>query len=1056
MPLENLEKPIITKVAGPLVVAKNMKNTSLYDMVKVGKLGLIGEIIEIHQDKASIQVYEETSGVGPGEEVVLLNHPLSIELGPGLLGNIFDGIGRPLSFLAENYGERLKRGVEVSSLNREKKYEFTPTVKVSEKLKKGAIIGFVNETKSVCHKIMLPPNLSGEILEIKEGKFTVKETIGTIKKEDGTTFNLTLMQKFPVRKQRPFLKKLAPKFPLITGQRIIDSLFPIAKGGIAAVPGPFGSGKTIVQHQIAKWADADVIIYIGCGERGNEMTDILNEFPTIKDPKTNTNLMEKTVLIANTSDMPVAAREASIYTGITIAEYFRDMGLNVALIADSTSRWAEALREMSGRLQEMPGEEGYPAYLGSRLAEFYERAGRVITLNNKETSLTIIGAVSPPGGDISEPVSQATLRIVKVFWGLDSNLAYKRHFPAINWLKSYSLYWENIKEWFEENISKDWEVLRLKIINLLQDEAKLEEIVKLVGMNSITETEKLKLEIAKCIREDFLHQNAFHEIDCFSSLERQFMMMKMLICFFETAKEAISSSSITVEEICAISVKEEIGRFKYVSNSNLKQEYEKILKKIKTEIFNLNKLKIEWEKELVTLQKKEYKTIKEIAGPLMLIENVENVCYNEIGEIILSNNEKRLCKVLEVDENKALVQLFESGFGINLKQSRVKFLGHSMQFNASREIIGRRFNGLGKPIDGLPEIIPEKSLEIDPITINPTQRSYPNEFIQTGVSAIDGLNTLVKGQKLPIFSASGLPHKNLAAQIARQATVLNKSENFAIVFAAIGITFEEADFFIKDFEKTNSINHSVMFINLANDPAIERIATPKMALTAAEYLAFTLNMTVLVILTDITNYADALREVSAAKKEIPSRRGYPGYMYTDFASLYERAGTIKNKKGSITMIPILTMPEDDKTHPIPDLTGYITEGQIILNRELLNKNINPPIDVLSSLSRLKDKGIGEDKTRKDHKDLLNQLFSSYAIGKNARELVEILGEDSISKLDFKYLKFAEEFEKNFLNQGYNKNRTIEETLNIGWQLLKILPKSELKRIDYNILEEYYK
>ena len=452
---------------------------------------------------------------------------------------------------------------------------------------------------------------------------------------------------------------------------------------------------------------------------------------------------------------------------------------------------------------------------------------------------------------------------------------------------------------------------------------------------------------------------------------------------------------------------------------------------------------------------KEYKTIKEIAGPLMLVEDVQDVAYNEIGEIILQNGEKRLCNVLEIFKTNALVQLFQAGFGINPQNSRVKFLGRSMQLNVSEKILGRRFNGLSQPIDGLPEIIPEKSLEIDGTTINPTKREYPNEFIQTGISAIDGLNTLVKGQKLPIFSASGLPHKELAAQIAKNATVLKKSENFAIVFAAIGITFEEADFFIKSFEKTNVINHSVLFINLANDPAIERIATPKMALTAAEYLAFDLEKDVLVILTDMTNYADALREVSAARKEIPSKRGYPGYMYTDFASIYERAGRIKNKNGSITMIPILTMPEDDKTHPIPDLTGYITEGQIILSRELYGENVNPPIDVLSSLSRLKDKGIGKNKTRKDHKDLLNQLFSCYANGKNIQELAEILGEDSLTELDLKYLNFKKEFEDRFLNQGFNSNRTIFETLDIGWSLLKLLPKSELKRINDSLIEEFY-
>ena len=585
----SFKKGLIEKVSGPLVVAKNMKDVSLFDMVRVGNLGLIGEIIEIKDDKASIQVYENTSLVAPLEEVVCLNSPLSIELGPGLVGNIFDGIGRPLLKLAENGSNKLERGISVASLNTEKKYRFTPTVKVLDKLEKGAIVGFVYETNSICHKIMLPPEVCGTILKIEEGEFTVTETIGVLEKKDKTLHNLSLMHKFPVRKQRPILKKLSPNMPLITGQRILDSLFPIAKGGVAAVPGPFGSGKTIVQHQIAKWADADLIVYIGCGERGNEMTDILNEFPTIKDPKTNNSLMEKTVLIANTSDMPVAAREASIYTGITIAEYFRDMGLNVCLIADSTSRWAEALREMSGRLQEMPGEEGYPAYLGSRLAEFYERAGRVVTLNKKETSLTIVGAVSPQGGDISEPVSQATLKIVKVFWGLDYDLAYKRHFPAINWIKSYSLYWDNVKEWFLKNISQDWENLRQKILNLLQEEKKLEEILKLIGISALKETDKLKLSVCKCIREDFLHQNAFDEIDTFSSLKKQFFIMSLIVFYYKQAKEAILNFKIKEKEIVKINALEEIARFKYVKENQMEEKFEQILKDLEQQIEKITK-----------------------------------------------------------------------------------------------------------------------------------------------------------------------------------------------------------------------------------------------------------------------------------------------------------------------------------------------------------------------------------------------------------------------------------------------------------------------------------
>lgn len=509
-----MAKGIIKKVAGPLVIAEGMKECNMYDVVRVGEQHLIGEIIEMHGDKASVQVYEETSGLGPGTPVVTTGMPLSVELGPGLIGSIFDGIQRPLDDIMKAAGNNLRRGVEVPSLKRDKKWEFKASAKNGDKVTGGDVLGTVKETDVVTQKIMVPPNISGKIKSISDGSFKVDEVIAIIDTGSGEK-EITLMQKWPVRIGRPYKEKLSPDMPLVTGQRVIDTLFPIAKGGVASVPGPFGSGKTVVQHQLAKWADADIVVYIGCGERGNEMTDVLNEFPELIDPKTGKSLMERTVLIANTSDMPVAAREASIYTGITIAEYFRDMGFSVALMADSTSRWAEALREMSGRLEEMPGEEGYPAYLGSRLAQFYERAGRVVTLgsDDKEGALSVIGAVSPPGGDISEPVSQATLRIVKVFWGLDANLAYKRHFPAINWLTSYSLYIDTMEKWFNEHVNGNWMNLRNDIMHLLQEESELDEIVKMVGMDALSPTDRIKLEAARSIREDFLHQNAFHDVD---------------------------------------------------------------------------------------------------------------------------------------------------------------------------------------------------------------------------------------------------------------------------------------------------------------------------------------------------------------------------------------------------------------------------------------------------------------------------------------------------------------------------------------------------------------
>ncbi len=579
-------KGVIRKVAGPLVIADGMRDANMFDVVRVSDRELIGEIIEMHGDQASIQVYEETAGLGPGEPVVSTGAPMSVELGPGLIGSIYDGIQRPLDDIMKVSGNLLKRGVQVPSLKRELKWEFEPTAKVGDMVEAGDILGTVRETSVVTQKIMVPYGIKGQVSKIDAGTYDVTEVIAVIQTDDGEK-EITLMQKWPVRKGRPYKEKKNPNKPLITGQRVVDTLFPIARGGVASVPGPFGSGKTVIQHQLAKWAEADIVVYIGCGERGNEMTDVLNEFPELKDPKTGQSLMERTVLIANTSDMPVAAREASIYTGITIAEYFRDMGYSVALMADSTSRWAEALREMSGRLEEMPGEEGYPAYLGSRLAQFYERAGDVVTLGKegRDGALSVIGAVSPPGGDISEPVSQATLRIVKVFWGLDSALAYKRHFPAINWLTSYSLYVDSIGPWFTKNVDPNWLTLRQKLMSLLQEEAELEEIVKMVGMDALSAPDRLKMEAARSIREDYLHQNSFHEIDTYTSLKKQEMMMELVIGFYEQAAEALGEGA-DVDALIKMPVREAIGRFKYTPEDSLDVEFSKINHQLSLEIAN--------------------------------------------------------------------------------------------------------------------------------------------------------------------------------------------------------------------------------------------------------------------------------------------------------------------------------------------------------------------------------------------------------------------------------------------------------------------------------------
>ena len=577
----------IVKVAGPLIVAEGLKNCKMFDVVRVSDKNLIGEIIELRGDRASIQVYEETGGLGTGEDVVSTNEPLSVELGPGIIEGIYDGIQRPLNKLVEATGDRIARGVNMSALDREKKWKFVPKVAKGDKVSAGDIIGTVQENKVVEHRIMVPFGVEGTVSKIQEGEFTIDEVVCVVKTEKGDK-KLTMSQKWPVRRGRPYKTKMSPVTPLVTGQRVIDTFFPVAKGGAACIPGPFGSGKTVVQHQLAKWADADIIVYVGCGERGNEMTDVLNEFPELVDPTTGEPLMKRTVLIANTSDMPVAAREASIYTGITIAEYFRDMGYNVAIMADSSSRWAEALREMSGRLEEMPGEEGYPAYLSSRLAEYYERAGIVKTLGSDDRtgSITAISAVSPPGGDLSEPVSQATLRIVKVFWGLSASLAYRRHFPAIDWIQSYSLYGDSMGDWYKDNVDAEWEENRAKALRILQEEAQLEEIVRLVGMDALSYADRLTMETAKSLREDYLHQDAFHEVDTYASLKKQFMMLKLILECDKYSREALAKD-VDLEDILKIGAREMIGRIKYIPESEL-SKIEQIGKQMRQQLSALS------------------------------------------------------------------------------------------------------------------------------------------------------------------------------------------------------------------------------------------------------------------------------------------------------------------------------------------------------------------------------------------------------------------------------------------------------------------------------------
>ncbi|MEX1376937.1 MAG: V-type ATP synthase subunit A [Eubacteriales bacterium] len=577
----------IVKVSGPLIVAEGMADVKVFDVVRVSEQRLIGEVIELRGDKASIQVYEETAGLGPGEIVETTGNPLSVELAPGLIESIFDGIQRPLERIREQCGDRIARGIDVSSLDHNKKWDFKSVVKVGDKVSGGTILGTVQETSVVEHRVMVPPDVSGEVTWIHNGEATIVEPICKLKTKKGEEIELPMLQKWPVRIGRPYKSKLPPTQPMVTGQRVIDTFFPVAKGGVAAVPGPFGSGKTVVQHQLAKWADADIIVYVGCGERGNEMTDVLREFPELKDPRTGEPLMKRTVLIANTSDMPVAAREASIYTGITLAEYFRDMGYEVAIMADSTSRWAEALREMSGRLEEMPGEEGYPAYLSSRLAQYYERAGMVNCLgdDDRQGAITAIGAVSPPGGDMSEPVTQNTLRIVKVFWGLSAQLAYRRHFPAVDWLQSYSLYIDRLGDWYDEEVAADWSQIRDDAMRVLQEESELEEVVRLVGVDALSFHDRLTLEAARSIREDYLHQNAFHDIDTYASLNKQYRMLKLIMSYYREAIGALDSG-VDFFDITSIPVLEKIGRAKYIEEDKM-EKYDTIETELRNQLTDL-------------------------------------------------------------------------------------------------------------------------------------------------------------------------------------------------------------------------------------------------------------------------------------------------------------------------------------------------------------------------------------------------------------------------------------------------------------------------------------
>jgi len=745
--------------------------------------------------------------------------PLSVELGPGILGQIYDGIQRPLTVLFEKTGPFIKRGLAPAAIDRSKKWHFVPTADTGTNVSGGDVLGTVKETTLITQRIMVPPNQSGKVISIvPEGDYTVTEPIGEMETKTGPV-SLFMMHTWPVRIARPFKRKLPSEIPLITGQRIIDFFFPVAKGGTAAVPGPFGSGKTVLQQALAKIRRRPshrLRRLWGARKRDGGSS---RNIPTLLDPRTQQPLMNRTTLVANTSNMPIAAREASVYTGITIAEYFRDMGYDTALMADSTSRWAEALREISGRLEEMPGEEGYPAYLASRLADFYERSGRLEVLGSesKQGSISVIGAVSPPGGDFSEPITQNTLRIVKVFWALDSELAKRRHFPAINWLTSYSLYLDTLETWYPKEVGPEWVDLRKVAMYLLQRDEELREIVMLVGPDALSEGQRVILEASKMIKEDFLMQQSYNPADSYCDKTKTYNMIRTILHYYNLMQKAVDEN-IPLQKVLELPVKNDIGRMRLTPADKF-TDYSQNLNERLDQEFKMLTARPSRRNRMVSLAGLEYRTVREISGPLIFVEQVRGVGYGELARIRTPSGEERRGQVLEVGGGVAVVQIFEGTSGLDVSATSVRFTGETVKLPVSQDMLGRIFDGSGRPTDGGPRIIPDDYLDVNGSPINPFAREYPREFIQTGVSAIDGMNTLVRGQKLPLFSASGLPHNQIAAQIARQAKVRGTDEPFTTVFAAMGITADEARFFRDDFEKQGAFDHVTMFVNLADDPA---------------------------------------------------------------------------------------------------------------------------------------------------------------------------------------------------------------------------------------------
>ncbi len=885
----------------------------------------------------------------------------------------------------------------------------------------------------------VPPGVAGTIDWIAPaGELTVEDTVARI--GDAT---IALAHYWPVRLARPARERLRADVPLLTGQRALDLFFPIARGSSAAVPGGFGTGKTVLLQQIAKWCDADVIVYVGCGERGNEMADVLEEMAHLDDPRTGRALLDRTVLIANTSNMPVLAREASIYTGVTVAELYRDMGYDTVLIADSTSRWAEALREVASRTGELPAEEGYPAGLATALAAFYERSGRMRTLAGDDASVTILGAVSPPGGDMTEPVSAHTRRFARCIWSLDPDLAYARHYPAVSWRDSSSRDAERIAEWHVAGHEPLWGARREQALRLLAEADHLESVAQLVGATSLPDAERIALLTGRLLREVVLRQSSLSPNDATCSPAKQDSLLRLVLdvrdCCLGLVARGVPAAKIEQVDL-SVAIR--------ARDTTLPDDAAGV------EAIGVQALALLGGDRMSFSAPIEYETATSIKGPLLIVEAVRDVGWDEVVEVRLVSGEIRHGVVLEVDRDLAVVQVFEGTSGMSLDGTRVAFQGSPMRIAVGEAWLGRVCNGRGAPLDGGPPVRGADLREVGGRTINPAYRATPSDPILTGVSVVDGLVTLVRGQKLPIFSVGGLPHLELAAQIAAQATV--QGEPFAVVFAAMGVTNADARA-VRDRLETRATNDDlVVFLNTADDALVERIVTPRLALTVAEHLAFDLGRHVLVVMADMTSYCEAVREVASSRGEIPSRRGYPGYLYSDLASLYERAGRMHGKPGSVTQIPVLTMPGEDITHPVPDLTGYITEGQVVLTHDLHVRGVYPPFDPLRSLSRLMRLGAGEGKTRSDHLELSAQLYALVAQARRVADLAEVVGADALSEGEARYLGFAEAFEAGFVQQGADESRSLDETLDRGWEVASVMPRAALTMVSEASLAARYR